>query len=40
MFPLVTPYEVASLGPDVVGYEFNAFEFNSGWLAADWERRG
>jgi ABC-type transport system substrate-binding protein len=39
MFPLVTPYEVASLGSDVVGYEFNAFEFNSGWLAADWDRR-
>lgn len=39
MLPLVTPYDVASLGPNVVGYAFNAFEFNSGWLAGQWERR-
>jgi peptide/nickel transport system substrate-binding protein len=39
MLPLVTPYDVASLGPNVVGYAFNAFEFNSAWLAGQWERR-
>lgn len=39
MLPLVTPIEVASLGPSMTGYEFDAFEFNAGWLAAGWERR-
>ena len=39
MLPLVTPYDVASLGPNVVGYAFNAFDFNPGWLAGQWERR-
>ena len=39
MLPLVTPHEIASVGPNVVGYAFNAFEFNAGWLSANWERR-
>ncbi len=39
MLPLVTPYDVASLGPNVVGYAFNAYEFNPGWLSGGWERR-
>lgn len=39
MLPLVTPYDVASVGPNVVGYAFNAFDFNSTWLAGQWERR-
>ena len=38
MFPLVTPLEFASLGPRVGGYAFDAFDFNAGWLAAEWER--
>ena len=38
MFPLVTPTEVASAGSRVVGYAFDAFDFNAGWLAAQWER--
>jgi len=38
MLPLVTPYDVASLGPNVAGYDFNAFEFNAGWLSANWEQ--
>ena len=38
MFPLVTPLEFASLGPRVRGYAFDAFDFNAGWLAAEWER--
>lgn len=38
MFPLVTPAEVASVGPRVSGYEFDAYEFNASWLAANWER--
>ena len=38
MFPLVTPVETASIGPRVAGYEFDAFDFNPGWLAAEWER--
>jgi ABC-type transport system substrate-binding protein len=38
MFPLVTPIEVASIGSRVNGYRFDAFDFNPGWLAAEWER--
>lgn len=38
MFPLVTPTEVASAGPRLAGYAFDAFDFNAGWLAAQWER--
>lgn len=38
MFPLATPNEFASVGPRVSGYEFDAFDFNAGWLAAQWER--
>ena len=39
MLPLVTPYDVASLAQKVVGYAFNAFEFNSAWLAGQWKWR-
>jgi len=38
MIPLVTPVEVASVGPRVDGYEFDAFDFNAGWLGAEWQR--
>ena len=38
MFPLVTPIESASVGQRVEGYAFDAFDFNTGWLAAGWER--
>jgi ABC-type transport system substrate-binding protein len=38
MLPLVTPIEVASLGPRVHNYAFDAYDFNAGWLAAEWER--
>lgn len=38
MFPLVTPVEVASLGPRVQNYAFDSYDFNAGWLAAEWER--
>ena len=38
MLPLVTPLEVASISSRVGGYKFDAFEFNLGWLAAEWER--
>ncbi len=38
MFPLVTPVEVASIASRVGGYRFDAYDFNPGWLAAEWER--
>lgn len=38
MFPLVTPVETASIGLRVSGYQFGAYDFNAGWLAAEWER--
>lgn len=37
MFPLTTPIEIASIGQHVSGYEFDAFDFNTGWLASEWE---
>lgn len=37
MFPLTTPLEFASVGQHVFGYEFDAFDFNIGWLASEWE---
>jgi ABC-type transport system substrate-binding protein len=38
MFPLTTPIEVASIGARVTGYEFDAYDFNAGWLAPQWGR--
>ncbi len=40
MLPLVAPDEFALLGPDVRGYVFDSFEFNAGWLSAEWHRSG
>ncbi|HJM88252.1 MAG TPA: ABC transporter substrate-binding protein [Dehalococcoidia bacterium] len=40
MFPLVVPLERAALARDVVGYEFDAYGFNEGWLAPRWSVGG
>lgn len=37
MFPLTAPTEYASLAAGVVGYEFDAYGFNAGTLASQWE---
>ncbi|MCK9485867.1 MAG: ABC transporter substrate-binding protein [Dehalococcoidia bacterium] len=37
MFPLTAPSEYASLAEGVRGYEFDAFDFNAGILASQWE---
>jgi ABC-type transport system substrate-binding protein len=36
MFPLSTPPDYASVADRVSGFAFDAFEFNLGWLVAEW----
>lgn len=36
MLPIAAPTEYATAAPRVRGYEFDAYDFNGGWLAAGW----
>lgn len=40
LLPIGAPPEYASVAPAVRGYEFDAFEFNAGWLSAQWRLEG
>jgi peptide/nickel transport system substrate-binding protein len=36
MFPLSAPPDYATVAEDLRGFDFDAFEFNLGWLSAEW----
>jgi len=37
MFPIAAPAEQASIANRLAGYEFDGFDFNTGWLSTAWE---
>jgi ABC-type transport system substrate-binding protein len=39
MFPVAAPVEQAYLSPRLLGYEFDAYDFNAAWLASGWQMR-